>query len=329
MDVSISIVNYKSSELVIKAIESIYNYTDGLKYEIIVTNNSPEDLGFYLIKDHFKNIDIKLIDLKANLGFSKANNKANEIANGKYFLIYNPDMFLIENTIKNCFDFLESHKNYAGCTVKFIYPNGEYQFSGFYKQKGAKTFYGHIPYILNITDTKTLFNQPFAASDKEEIVDIDVACGAFLFLPDVIYKNINGFDQQFFLYGEDWEISNRILKAGKIALLNSTKVIHMHGGTSEVEFNDEKNDLDIATRKGTQMFVSILLWQKKEFGKTVCLKLYGLIMLGLFLSMLGYMKNGFKALDFKKLLSYSKNSVIITKEVFFMLVGKDRVYKTM
>ncbi|HVA99459.1 MAG TPA: glycosyltransferase family 2 protein [Bacteroidia bacterium] len=325
MDVSISIVNYNSSDLVIKAIESINKFTINLNIEFILSNNSIGDIEFNEIKNKFPQNLIKLISFNDNVGFAKANNVAFKEAAGKYFLVYNPDLFLVENSINVCFEFLEKYKDYAACTVKFNYPDGKLQASAFYKQKGASLFYNSIPYISLFIKNK----QRIHPSNNPDIVDVDVICGAFTFIRSAIYKQINGFDEDFFLYGEDWEISSRIRALGKIALINNTTVIHIHGGASVREFKDESSELNLFSRKGTQMFVSILLWQKKEFGNWTCFKLYFLLVFGLFLSIFGLFKNKFQKKKLYDWIRYSRNILTISKLTPLILMGRKKIFKTM
>lgn len=327
MDVTISIVNYNSSDFIIKAIETIIKYTKNIKFEIIVTNNSPEDKGFYKLSEKLFDINILFVDLGGNFGFSRANNIAFEKSKGKYFLVYNPDMFLKEASVDHCWNFMESNPDFVCCTTKFQYPDGRFQPSAFYKQKGAHLFYSAIPYVSKYLKPKRKITS--LPSKDEKIVDVDVVCGAFLFIRSSVYSEIKGFDENFFLYGEDWEISNRIRKIGKIALLNTTEVIHEHGGASKKEFDEEGNKLIIYSRKGIQMFVSILLWQRKEFGKIATLRLHWLIMFGLFLSFLVLLKNKFRIEKRKNWILYFKSCMTFSKEVFFMIFNKQKVYKTM
>lgn len=324
MDISIGIVNYKSSDLVIKAINSIVKHTIDVKYEIIIVNNSPEDKGILALPRLFSKLNLYIYNLKENLGFSRANNIAFKKSSGKYFLTYNPDLFLIENTIKYCWIFLEKNESYNCCTVKFTYPDNTSQTSAFFKQKGAQIFYGSIPYAQKFTKHVKII----LPSNQKTIEDVDVVCGAFLFIRSDTYSEIKGYDETFFLYAEDWEISNRIGKTGKIALLNETKVIHVHGGASKKEFNEEGTDLDIYSRKGTQMFVSILLWQKKEFGNLITVKLYIIILISFLLNTLSLIRNLFNKKSKKKWKLYFKSILIITKEVVLIIFNKKKVYKT-
>lgn len=325
LDISISLVNYNSSDLIKKAIDSIIQYTKDVTFEIIISNNSPEDVGYYSLKGDYSSERIILIDNKDNLGFSKANNNAFQLASGKYFLIMNPDLFLHENSLKHCFTFLEQDNNYRAVTIRFNYPNGDFQPSAFFKQTGSSMFYSSIPYINYFLQSS---NQAMPSASTP-IVDVQVLCGAFIFIHYKTYKEIDGFDEDFFLYGEDWEISNRIRKEGLMGLLNSTSVIHLHGGASNREFNDSNTDLNLETRKGTQMFVSILLWQKKEFGNMIMIKLYFLILFSLILS---FCIIPFKENRIKRYNSWKKflfNFFRISINVFYILFNIKRVYRTM
>ena len=109
MDVSIILVNYKTKDLTLNCIKSIYEKTTGVDFEIIVVDNNSQDGSAEAIEQEFQNV--KVIYNKINVGFGAANNIAIKQAKGKYILCLNTDTFLINNAIKIMFDFMEEKAN--------------------------------------------------------------------------------------------------------------------------------------------------------------------------------------------------------------------------
>ena len=106
MDVSIIIVNYNTKDLIKNCIDSIYEQTKDIKFEIIVSDNGSVDGSIEMIKSEFPNVI--LIENNANLGFGTANNRGLKIAKGKYIFYLNSDTVLLNNAVKYFFDYWET-----------------------------------------------------------------------------------------------------------------------------------------------------------------------------------------------------------------------------
>lgn len=111
MDVSVIIVNYNTKDLILNCIQSIYEKTKDLTFEIIVSDNDSKDDSIKQISSQFP--EVKIIENKKNLGFGMANNEGFKIAQGKYVFCLNPDTILINNAIKFLYDFMEHNEECA------------------------------------------------------------------------------------------------------------------------------------------------------------------------------------------------------------------------
>ena len=105
MDVSIIIVNYNTKDLLKECIDSIYEQTKEITFEIIVSDNGSSDGSIEMLKNYFPSVII--IENNANLGFGAANNRGLKIAHGKYIFYLNSDTVLLNNAVKCFFDFWE------------------------------------------------------------------------------------------------------------------------------------------------------------------------------------------------------------------------------
>ena len=129
LDVSIIIVNYNTKELIFNCLESIFSHTNGITFEVIVSDNGSSDGSIEMLKKDFPKVI--LIENGKNLGFGSANNKALEIAKGKYVFYLNSDTILLNNAVKIFFDYFESHAelNIGGLGCNLQDKNGNITYS--------------------------------------------------------------------------------------------------------------------------------------------------------------------------------------------------------
>ena len=114
IDVSIILVNYNTTDLLVQAIKSIYKYSSEFTYEIIVVDNNSKLSPEHVLKQNF-NDDIIFISLPENIGFGRANNEGIKIAKGRNIFLLNTDTYLLNNAIKILSDYIDSHPKVGSC----------------------------------------------------------------------------------------------------------------------------------------------------------------------------------------------------------------------
>ena len=225
--VSIIIVNYRTPDLTQACIDSIYTHTKGVDFEIIVVDNCSMDESVNrLSKDH----RIKLIVSPRNGGFGYGNNLGMKVARGKYLFLLNSDTLLVNNAIKEFYDYAESHepKTLYGCYL--IGDDGTYRGS-----------FHYFPALTIGAFFRRLFRKQNYTPDYTD-KEVECICGADMFIPRTAIEECGGFDEKIFLYGEEGELQLRIAKAGyKRMLLSSPKIIHLEG--KSLEQSDEKRKI--------------------------------------------------------------------------------------
>lgn len=212
MDVSIIIVSYNTIDLIGNCVDSVFEKTEGVDYEIIVVDNqSPDDTVNVLKEKYGSEPNFRLIELQENIGFGRANNEAFKIAQGRNVLLLNPDTVLINNAIKILSDYLDANPKVGICggnlfdeEMKPAYSYGSYlpgmyaEFNMLLKGKLDRLFYRE----------NTTFNQ----TDKN--TPVAYISGADLMTRKVILDEMGGFNPSFFMYYEETELTYRIKKAG-------------------------------------------------------------------------------------------------------------------
>jgi len=234
IDISIIIVNYNVRHFIRRTIESIYaSKTDGLTYDIHVVDNASIDGSVDMIRSEFP--DVQLIANKDNVGFSTANNQAIKIAKGQYKLILNPDTVIEEDTLAICHRHMEAHPQVGALGVKMIDGAGKFLPES---KRDLPTIWNSITKLAGLSSVfpkSKLFNSyALGHLDENERHDIQVLCGAFMFVRQEAIDKVGMFDERFFMYGEDIDWSRRIVEGGyQIHYLPDTTIIHYKGESTK------------------------------------------------------------------------------------------------
>lgn len=229
MDVSIIIVNYNTEKLLESCINSIYEKTKEISFEIIIVDNCSSDNSRNLVKTKYP--QITLIEPTENLGFGRANNLGAQYAIGKYLFLLNTDTSLINNAIKALFDFMENDDMIGVCGGNLYHLNGKPNFS----------FANILPSLLSVFlyRTRLLSYIPLIRecyNNKGVPMKVKVIIGADLMIKRAEFYKLGGFDPGFFMYIEDTELCYRVYKSGKqIYSVPDAKIIHLQGKSSNTD----------------------------------------------------------------------------------------------
>lgn len=239
IDLSIIIVNYNVKEFLLNLLQSIQNAKNDLSLEIIVVDNASDDGSVELVKEKYP--DVNLIVNKTNIGFGAANNQALKIARGKYFLLINPDTIVKENTFKEMINFFEKNPStgIAGCKV--LNPDGTLQLACRRGFPGPWTSFTKVMGLSRLFPKSKLFARyNLTYLDENQTYEVDAISGAFMMMRRELYQKIGGFDQQFFMYGEDLDLCYRAQKSGyKVFYVHTTEIIHFKGESTKRSSIDE------------------------------------------------------------------------------------------
>ncbi len=206
MDLSIIIVSWNVEKLLIKNLEAIFNYNQGISFEIFVVDNNSTDNTVESIRKIFP--QIKLIENSENLGFAKANNIAIKRSIGRYVLLLNPDMRVCKNTLKDMVKWMDNNKNIGVGGCKLINKKEENikhirRFPTLFDQSMIILKVPHLfPGILN----KYIIND-FNYS-KEGIVDS--IRGSFFMIRKKVINKIGLLDENFFIWFEEVDYCKRV-----------------------------------------------------------------------------------------------------------------------
>lgn len=264
MDISVIIVNYNVRFFLEQCLYSIKKAAKQLNVEIFVVDNQSTDDSVNMIKKLFP--EIKLIENKENVGFSKANNQALKKAKGKYILFLNPDTLISEDTLEVCFEYLKHHHQAGAVGVRHLSGAGNYLPES---KRGLPTPWVSFCKMSGLTKifpkSKIFAGYYLGHLDATKEQEIEVLSGAFMFVRKSILDEIGGFDERFFMYGEDIDLSYRITQSKHfIHYLPHTSIIHYKGESTKKQ-----------TRKYVKVFYSAMtLFAEKHFSKTYARSFY-------------------------------------------------------
>ncbi|WP_159022956.1 glycosyltransferase family 2 protein [Formosa sp. L2A11] len=249
MKLSVIVLNYNVRYFLELCLKSVVEATSKIDSEIIVVDNHSADASCEMVKTKFP--QVKLIENKTNFGFSKGNNIGVEQAKGEYLCILNPDTVIAEDTFVKILEFAESKSNLGIIGCKLIDGSGKFLPES---KRNVPTPEVALKKILGDTT-------PYYANhlQEESVSIVDVLVGAFMVLKRDVYLSVNGFDEDYFMYGEDVDLSYKILKNGfDNYYYGATTIIHFKG---ECTFRD---------RKYAKRFNgSMQMFYKKHFKKSI------------------------------------------------------------
>lgn len=267
MTLSVIIVNYKTPQLVINCINSVYAQDKGnFDTEIVVVDNFSEDGVEEKLMEYFP--VVKFIQMGYNAGFARANNAGIKIATGEVVLLLNSDTITENNAINRCLEhFIASQ--YVVCGVQLLNEDRTPQISGNYAMKGGLNYLLPLPYVgkgLKFIADLLKVKKP-NVPDAVGVVEVDWINGAFLMVKRAAIEKAGLLDEDFFLYAEEAEWCSRLKKQGKLCIYGDCHVVHLQGETSaEVFESTGKGYFNLFDKRGLQIIVSNFLRIRKEFG---------------------------------------------------------------
>ena len=233
LQLSIIIVNYNVKYFLEQCLCSVMKSIENIESEIFVVDNNSSDGSRDFFTDRFPLV--KFIWNKENIGFSKANNIAISQAVGKYILFLNPDTLIPEDCLEKCISFFESRPCAGALGIKMLDGSGKFL------KESKRSFPSPLTSFYKLSGLATLFPRSKVFSkyhlgnlDENQNHQVDVLAGAFMMVPKKIIDVVGIFDEDFFMYGEDIDLSYRIREAGyNNFYFAESSIIHFKGESTK------------------------------------------------------------------------------------------------
>ncbi len=218
--ISVIIVSFNAAYFLQVCLESVRCSLKGLSGEVIVVDNASHDGSAEMIRERFP--EVELVVNSENVGFSRAANQGAELAGGEYVLILNPDSVLPEDGLSEILSYAGKQKKLGAIGCRFIDGTGTVL------PECKRNFPGIRSAIFK------LFGRDWGyyAShlDDHDVGEVEVLTGAFMLMRRDLFREMNGFDEHFFMFGEDIDLSYRIHKAGyRNRYYGKKSMIHFKG----------------------------------------------------------------------------------------------------
>ena len=228
MKLSVVIVNYNVKHFLEQCLNSLEQAAIDIDHEVIVVDNASTDGSTEYITSRFPNI--KWMACRENNGFSKGNNIAIAQAKGEYILLLNPDTIVTKEAIEGCVEFMETHADAGACGVYMQRTDGTFApesrralptpYVAFCKMSGLSSLF---------PKSRKFGRYYMQYLNKEEINPIEIISGAYMMLRRSTIEKTGTLDESFFMYGEDIDLSYRILKEGYSNYYLPYRILHYKG----------------------------------------------------------------------------------------------------
>lgn len=224
---SVIIVSYNVEHFLQLCLQSVLQATKNIDAEVIVIDNHSSDGSCERIKLNFP--EVILVENKVNVGFSKANNHGVLLANGEYVLILNPDTVVAEDCFEKMISFANQQENLGALGVQLIDGTGTYLPES---KRNIPTPINALHKLLSNSNQK--LNYYANQINEFEEAEVPILSGAFMLLKKDIYIKVGGFDERYFMYGEDIDLCYALLQKGyKNYYFGTLTALHFKGESTQ------------------------------------------------------------------------------------------------
>ena len=223
MKLSIVIVSYNVRSYLEQCLQSVQIALEGIEGEVFVVDNHSDDDSVETVRNHYP--WVTLIENQENLGFAKANNQAIRQSQAEYVLLLNPDTVVAEDTLRGGLTFMDEHPKAGGAGVMMCYEDGSRAPES---RRALPTPWVAALKMLGFTKRYYMSHLPW-----DQPCRIEVVSGAFCLLRHEALKTVGLLDEDFFMYGEDIDLSFRLLKGGWENWYLPYSIIHYKGRSTQ------------------------------------------------------------------------------------------------
>ena len=233
MKLSVVIVNYNVKHFLEQCLYAALKASENIETEIFVVDNNSVDGSCAMLREKFP--QVILIENQQNLGFSKANNQAIRRSKGEYVLLLNPDTVVEENSFEKICAFMDAHPEAGGLGVKMIDGKGHFLPES---KRGLPTpkvaFYKIFGLSALFPKSKEFSRYHLGHLDENQTHEVEILAGAFMLMRKKALNEVGLLDEDYFMYGEDIDLSYRLVLGGyKNYYFAGTTIIHYKGESTK------------------------------------------------------------------------------------------------
>lgn len=263
MTLSVVIVNYNVRYYLEQCLRSVQQATEGIESEIWVVDNASTDDSVAYLQTRFP--DVHFIANEENVGFSRANNQAIRLSQGRYVLLLNPDTLVAEHTLQGCVDFLDANPDVGAVGVKMLQSSGEFARES---RRGVPTPTTSLYKMLGLhklfPGSRRFDRYHMGFLNPNEANPIDIISGAFNMIRREALEQVGLLCEEYFMYGEDIDLSYSLLQKGWKNYYLPLPILHYKG----------ESTIKTSFRYVHVFYGAMLIFFKRHFGKKYRLLTY-------------------------------------------------------
>ena len=239
MKLSVIIVSYNVRHYLEQCVRSVLSSVpSGISTEIFIVDNASQDGTIGYLRQRFTRTSgsttIRIIANARNIGFGRANNQAIRKATGEYILFLNPDTLVTEQTLTDCLTFADTHPNMGGLGVKMLRDNGGFALESRRGHPTPWTAFCKMTGLAALFPRSRRFGRYYLRYlDENRESEIDIISGAFMLVRKTALDKSGMFDEDFFMYGEDIDLSYRLRLAGYRNYYLPVPILHYKGESTQ------------------------------------------------------------------------------------------------
>ena len=226
---SVIIIAYNSCDFIPACLKSVRDACEGIDSQIIVLDNGSNEPIIPEIKNFFP--EVEGIDSKENLGFGKGCNLAEKHATKPYLFFINPDTIISKNAFREMLKFMEEHPEAGTVGCRILNEDGSLQWAC---RRSFPTIVSAVSKTIGLAalfpKSKLLASYNMTYADPDEMIEVDAVSGSFFCIRRDVYEKLNGFDEDYFMYGEDLDLCFRTKQIGLTNYYTPvTNILHFKG----------------------------------------------------------------------------------------------------
>jgi hypothetical protein len=283
-DVSIIIVNWNSKDFLRQCLRSVFRYTQGVSFEVIVVDNASFDGCAQMLAREFPSVIF--VQSAENIGFARANNLGVRYSRGRHLLFLNPDTELLEDSIAILRQQIESFPDVSAVGCRLLNSDGTLQTSCVQSFPTTLNQLLDADFLQRRFPHWRLWGTAALHSRQRAPARVEAVSGACLFVSREVFDRIAGFTETYFMYGEDLDLCFKIKQAGyRVYHTGETNVIHHGCGSSR---QDSQAHSDVIMRESVYRFLRLNRGIASANCYRVAMACAALIRIPLIVSLLGF-----------------------------------------
>ncbi len=249
------IVTHNNERTIEKTVETLLSFTKGVNFKLIVTDNLSTDGTIALLKEKFGDVqNLEIIESATNNGFGAGHNSVIPKLDSKYHVIINPDVLLMDDVITKMASYLNKNDDIGLLSPRICFPGGREQILG---KLNPRLRYLAASRLRN-EDKPGVMLREYAMLDKDlsKPFDIENATGCFMMIRTELFKKIGGFDEHYFMYFEDCDLTRTVRKTSRAVYYPQAVVYHVWG-------RESKKNMKLMAVQVKSMIFYFRKWHKK------------------------------------------------------------------